>query len=171
MKINDTAEHWKSRFHHLNNPPFLNMQICNKAVRVMLSEDIQLVNEMRKELDDTGATLVEHGEIDAARFILVVQEMLEHKVCPSSGPFKGRNYHFGSRFQVQNPTLHFTCRVLGRLYVVEPPHPSAFACFCPASHDPSQDWRFGRGLGKQEKLMHVLEQVCSFLVGLGFLGK
>ncbi|GAQ88224.1 hypothetical protein KFL_004110030 [Klebsormidium nitens] len=65
-------------------------QLCNKAVRVMLSEDLQLVNQLRTELDNTGATLVEHGEIDAARFILVVQEMLDHKLAPERKLLKGR---------------------------------------------------------------------------------
>lgn len=47
---------------------------------MMLSEDIQEVLAYKDKVDSYGEILVANKEIDAARFMLVIRGMLDHKV-------------------------------------------------------------------------------------------
>eukprot|EP00899_Mesostigma_viride_P012811 jgi/Mesvir1/21530/Mv03972-RA.1 len=59
-------------------------EVSSKAVRVMLSENTRQIEEFFDELDSMGQSLVQDGEIETARYMLVLQAMLRHKVHPEA---------------------------------------------------------------------------------------
>lgn len=60
-----------------------------EAIRVMLSEDIQLVSAFREKVDAYGEYLVQEKEMEAARFMLVIKGMINHEIIPETELLKG----------------------------------------------------------------------------------
>jgi hypothetical protein len=55
-------------------------QTVTEALKVMLAEDDKLVQKFKEKIDYFGEFLVQDGEIEAARFMLILRGMLEHEV-------------------------------------------------------------------------------------------
>eukprot|EP00271_Cylindrocystis_brebissonii_P015065 TRINITY_DN37005_c0_g1_i1.p1 TRINITY_DN37005_c0_g1~~TRINITY_DN37005_c0_g1_i1.p1 ORF type:complete len:230 (-),score=46.28 TRINITY_DN37005_c0_g1_i1:168-857(-) len=64
-------------------------EVANEAVRVMLSEDIQQVSAFKRKVDTLGEFLVGEGQLDAARFMFVVQGMLNHALPEEVNELRG----------------------------------------------------------------------------------
>eukprot|EP00850_Spirogloea_muscicola_P019296 SM000187S03913 [mRNA] locus=s187:122007:123590:- [translate_table: standard] len=67
-------------------------EVANEAVRVMLSEDIQMLTDFKAKVDYLGEFLVGESEVEAARFMLVIKGMLNHELLPErdllTGPYE-----------------------------------------------------------------------------------
>eukprot|EP00850_Spirogloea_muscicola_P014971 SM000111S18794 [mRNA] locus=s111:183250:196627:+ [translate_table: standard] len=66
-------------------------EVANEAVRVMLSDDIQMLTDFKAKVDYLGEFLVGESEVEAARFMLVIKGMLNHELLPErdllTGPY------------------------------------------------------------------------------------
>ncbi|GBG89178.1 hypothetical protein CBR_g48886 [Chara braunii] len=64
-------------------------EVSNKAIRVMLSGDIQALQEMKEEVNSIGEYLAQEKQWDAARFMLVLLGLLEKKVIDEADQLEG----------------------------------------------------------------------------------
>lgn len=64
-------------------------EVANEALRAMLSEDIQKLAEFKSKVDYFGEYLVGEGEMEAAKFMLVIKGLLEHQVPEEAETLEG----------------------------------------------------------------------------------
>lgn len=67
-------------------------ETVTEALKVMLAEDDKMLEAFREKVDFLGEFLVQDGQVEAARFMLILRGMLDHEVYPQfeelQGPYK-----------------------------------------------------------------------------------
>ncbi|XP_024527988.1 uncharacterized protein LOC112345450 [Selaginella moellendorffii] len=64
-------------------------ELANDALQVMLGKKSKSVMDCLEELDEAGEYLVKEGKLDAARFVLVIKNMLDHQVIAEKNDLEG----------------------------------------------------------------------------------
>lgn len=57
-----------------------------EAVKVMLAEDDKMLETFKDKVDFLGEFLVQDGQMEAARFMLILRGMLDHEVRAMYNP-------------------------------------------------------------------------------------
>ena len=86
------------------------MQTVTEALKVMLAEDDKMLETFKDKVDFLGQFLVEDGQMEAARFMLILRGMLDHEVIAQHAPryslqLESRISVIRMRSQIPSPNL------------------------------------------------------------------